>query len=191
MARDIDVEWGGQGGYDSSIPIRRTVQNQGPDTAGHDNASWSEMWDLIIVGPSSIRLRGADMLVDLQWMPPQEVAQALLVSCRVGSILNQRSSNGGRKTIAKIVVVEINQFLTVAIPIRDALCYPIDLKDTPSIHTGRRIYEEFSTIILLKQQHRYRTQYGTLFFKVSNKGLLTWKMSKCYDLLLLEKKIIQ
>ena len=40
MARDIYVEWGG--GHDPSIPesiIRRTAQNQGPDTAGHDKAS--------------------------------------------------------------------------------------------------------------------------------------------------------
>ena len=41
-ARDIDVEWEGQGGYELSIPesiIRGTIQDQGPDTVDHDKAS--------------------------------------------------------------------------------------------------------------------------------------------------------
>ena len=47
-----------------------------------------------------------------------------------------------------------HQFPPVACGKREVLYYPIDTKDTVDLQIGRRIYEEFTTVVILKEQMR-------------------------------------
>jgi len=57
--------------------------------------------------------------------------------------------------ISVIVLGDFHQFPRVARPLRDALYYPVDLSnDSLSSQIGRVIYEEFTTVVELKEQRR-------------------------------------
>ena len=50
---------------------------------------------------------------------------------------------------------DFHQFPPVARPLRDALYYPIDFsRDSLTSQIGRAIYEEFTTVVELKEQRR-------------------------------------
>jgi hypothetical protein len=53
-----------------------------------------------------------------------------------------------------ILCGDLHQFPPVACGKREALYYPINTKDSMDAQIGRRIYEEFTTVVILKEQMR-------------------------------------
>ena len=53
-----------------------------------------------------------------------------------------------------ILCGDLHQFPPVACSKREALYYPLDMKDSMDPQVGRQTYEEFSTVVILKEQMR-------------------------------------
>ncbi|PPQ74787.1 hypothetical protein CVT24_003726 [Panaeolus cyanescens] len=76
-----------------------------------------------------------------------------LLSRNIG--IGKRNTEQSFGAINVILLGDFHQFPPVARPIRDALYYPINQEiDTLTSQIGRAIYEEFRTVVLLKEQRR-------------------------------------
>ena len=77
---------------------------------------------------------------------------ALLASIAIGIGDVDNLSFGG---IGVILLGDFHQFLLVARPLCDSLYYPVDpSSDSLTSQIGQTIYEEFSTVVELKEQRR-------------------------------------
>jgi PIF1-like helicase len=78
------------------------------------------------------------------------LSRAVAFGVRGSNPTNDQSFGG----INVILCGDLHQFPPVATALSEALFYPIGLFDSTESKLGRMIYEEFSTVVILKEQHR-------------------------------------
>jgi len=116
-----------------------TGRNNPPGNVGNKaKADLQKMWDPIWF-----------LALDEMSMLAKDFFALLSRSASVGKQSLDDLSFGG---VSVIILGDFHQFPPVAQPIRDALFYPSNAETDSTL--GRKIYEEFSTIVILKEQKR-------------------------------------
>ena len=87
-----------------------------------------------------------------------------------GSRPSSPCSFGG---INVILFGDLHQFPPVVTKARESLFYPIHISDTHEAKIGRMIYEEFKTVVILKQQHQIKDVPWRNFLRHLRKGTVT------------------
>jgi len=126
------------------------------------------------------------LAIDEMSMLSKDFFALLSRNISIGKKNEQQVSFGGLNII---ILGDFHQFPPVARPIRDALFYANDPeRDGVSSQIGRSIYEEFTTVVQLKQQCRTHDPVWLEFLRHVRKGIVNDDDLRMLDTLILGPK---
>ena len=126
------------------------------------------------------------LAIDEMSMLSKDFFALLSRNISIGKKNEQQVSFGGLNII---ILGDFHQFPPVARPIRDALFYANDPeRDAASSQIGRSIYEEFTTVVQLKQQCRTHDTVWLEFLRHVRKGIINNDDLHMLDTLILGRK---